>query len=404
MKAVGSAAAPLGVRWRADHAPPGARAACRRGAAARVPRRPCSALRLTPGSLAALPGSTESAQGLADAAARRSGPGALTPTQVVVDAGAPGAAGALPCTLPMERLADRLVRTRGLRRRPRLVGAVRLARTAATRASYVVGRHEFGDPPSRRLVGRLRTASCRPRVSRRTRVAVGGAAPQGVDFLARAYGAVRRCSSLVALLPDVRRCWRFAFRSLLLPLKAIVLNVLTGCRQLRSCSCVDLRLSADRGLGPDLPLRRAVRPLHGLRGVPRLAHARGLGRAVPTTQTAVATGLERTGGLITAAATRHGRVVRRLRGGQRSRPAAVRPRPRACGADRRDASSACSSSPRSWRSWDDGTGGSRGDPTGHGRCMRRRRREARARAHRGRSPASRWRSRPESPPSRRRCG
>ena len=44
-------------------------------------------------------------------------------------------------------------------------------------------------------------------------------------------------------------------------------------------------LAADRGVDPDLPLRRALRPVDGLRGLPALAHARGVGPAATTTST-----------------------------------------------------------------------------------------------------------------------
>ena len=44
-------------------------------------------------------------------------------------------------------------------------------------------------------------------------------------------------------------------------------------------------LGPDRGVDPDLPVRDAVRPLDGLRGLPALAHARGVGRDATTTST-----------------------------------------------------------------------------------------------------------------------
>ena len=60
-------------------------------------------------------------------------------------------------------------------------------------------------------------------------------------------------------------------------------------------------LRPDRRLDPDLPLRPAVRALDGLRGLPRHAHARGVGRGLDNAD-AVADGLERTGRIVTAAA------------------------------------------------------------------------------------------------------
>ena len=104
-----------------------------------------------------------------------------------------------------------------------------------------------------------------------------------------------------------------AFRSVLLPLKAVLLNLLTVAAVYGLLVVVfrwgvgaDLlgldKVAADRGLDPDLPLRDALRPLDGLRGLPRDAHARGVGRRRATTRRAVAHGLERTGRIVTAAA------------------------------------------------------------------------------------------------------
>ena len=52
----------------------------------------------------------------------------------------------------------------------------------------MVGRHEYGAPASRRLVERMRERLVpAARFPAGTECAVGGAAPKGVDFLARAY-------------------------------------------------------------------------------------------------------------------------------------------------------------------------------------------------------------------------
>ncbi len=97
------------------------------------------------------------------------------------------------------------------------------------------------------------------------------------------------------------------------------------------------RSGADRGLDPDLAVRHAVRPLDGLRGVPRVADARGLGRGGATTPRPSRSGWSAPGGVITAAALVMTVVVRRLRRRQRSGTAAVRPGPGARRPHRRDA-------------------------------------------------------------------
>jgi RND superfamily putative drug exporter len=90
----------------------------------------------------------------------------------------------------------------------------------------VAGRHEFGEQEAQRFVERLRAriipAAGFPEA---TRVAVGGAPAQGVDFLDRAYGAFPwLVGGLLALTYVVLLR---AFRSLLLPLKAVLLNLLS---------------------------------------------------------------------------------------------------------------------------------------------------------------------------------
>jgi RND superfamily putative drug exporter len=91
---------------------------------------------------------------------------------------------------------------------------------------WVVGRHEYGDPESRALVGRIRDRYLREaRFPPGTRVYVGGAPPQAVDYLDRTYTwfpwlvVVALALTYVVLLR--------AFRSLLLPLKAVILNALS---------------------------------------------------------------------------------------------------------------------------------------------------------------------------------
>ena len=178
---------------------------------------PALGLRLTPVSLTGLPAGAESVRGfvaLRDAA----GPGAPTPTQVVVDGNGP-AARAAAARLVDALVADPETIVVASGRRPPY------AAPGATRI-VVVGRHDYAAPETRALVRRLRDrlvpAAGFPGG---VRVEVGGVPAEGVDFLGRTYGAfpwlvggVLALTFLVLLR---------AFRSVLLPLKAIVLNALT---------------------------------------------------------------------------------------------------------------------------------------------------------------------------------
>jgi uncharacterized membrane protein YdfJ with MMPL/SSD domain len=98
-----------------------------------------------------------------------------------------------------------------------------------------------------------------------------------VDFLARAYGAFPWL--VLGVLALTYLLLMRTFRSMLQPLKAMVLNVLSVAASYGVLVLVfrfgvgkDLlglyTVPADRGLDPDLPVRDALRPLDGLRGLP----------------------------------------------------------------------------------------------------------------------------------------
>ena len=147
--------------------------------------------------------------------------------------------------------------------------------------------HDYGTDEAKKLAAaaapRLRA---RRRASAAPRVFAGGGPPAGVDFIDRAYGVFPWL--VLGVLALTYLVLMRAFRSLLLPLKAVILNLLSvGATY--GLLVVAFRWGAgaviglpqaepDRGLDPDLPVRDAVRALDGLRGVPALAHARDLRR------------------------------------------------------------------------------------------------------------------------------
>ncbi len=182
-------------------------------------------LRLSPGSLSSLPPSMEATRGLA-ALSNAFGPGALTPTEIVVDAGRPGGAQRPEVHAAVERLVDRLFHDSEVyvvatgRKTPYVSPAGRYARVV------VIGRHEYGQPASQRLVARIRDNLVpAARFPAGTQVLAGGAPPKGVDFLARTY-AFFPWLVLIALVLTYLVLTR-AFRSLLLPLQAVLLNLLS---------------------------------------------------------------------------------------------------------------------------------------------------------------------------------
>ena len=185
---------------------------------------PVLALRTTPGSILALPRS-EAVRG-AEALADGVGAGAVTPAEVVVDTGRPGAGVRGPARAAVARLTagiardpEAMVVANGVRP-PYVAGDGRYTRV------LVAGRHEFGHPAALAFVHRLRDELVpRARFPESAIVATGGVPAQGVDFLDRLYawfpflvGAVLALTAVVLAR---------AFRSVVLPVKAVVLNLLS---------------------------------------------------------------------------------------------------------------------------------------------------------------------------------
>jgi RND superfamily putative drug exporter len=272
---------------------------------------PVFGLQLTPGSASGIPRYPQAVRGF-DVLKRAVGPGALSPTQIVVDAGHPGAARRPEVVRAVVQLATRI-------RADREVATLRFApvppfvdRSGRYAELIVAGRHEYGDEASQRFVHRLRD-SLIPSVAfpAGVQALAGGGPPQGVDFLTQAYryfpwlvGAVLVLTYLLLMR---------AFRSMLLPLKAVVLNLLSV-----AAAYGMLVLVFRWGVGSDvLGLYQASQVegwipiflfamLFGLSMdyevflVTRMREEWDSGR---DNRDAVAYGLERTGRIVTAAAT-----------------------------------------------------------------------------------------------------
>ncbi len=187
---------------------------------------PIFAIQLTPGSAGGgVPKSPEAIRGF-EVLRGALGPGAVAPTQIVIDAGRPGAVAAAAVQAPLAGLIERVREDPEIRRvtyrpaPPFIDPSGRYARV------IIVGRHDYGDPPSQALARRLR-AKLVPSVHfpADVRVLTGGSAPAGIDFLDRAYGAFPWLVIAVLVLTFV--LLMRAFRSVLLPVKAVLLNLLS---------------------------------------------------------------------------------------------------------------------------------------------------------------------------------
>jgi putative drug exporter of the RND superfamily len=181
---------------------------------------PVLALELTPGSAQGIPQTPSSVRGL-NVLRAAVGPGALSPTQIVV-AGAqtPGVQPAL-ARLRTSLEADPEVAFVQMGGGPRFVDS-----SGRYAQMIVAGKHEYGDPPAQSFVHRLRgTLIPNANFPPDARVYAGGGPPQGVDFLTKSYNAFPWL--VLAVLVFTYLLLMRAFRSVILPLKAVLLNLLS---------------------------------------------------------------------------------------------------------------------------------------------------------------------------------
>ncbi len=186
---------------------------------------PVAWLQLTPGATAGIPQYPQSVRGLS-VLERVLGPGAVAPAQVLVDTGRPGGVDSPQVRAAVGRLVREVGRDPEATATYYVPGGRFIDPTHRYAQVIVATRHEYGSEQAQSFARRLRGelipgASFPPG----TRVWAGGAPPQGVDFLDQAYGAfpwlVAGVLGLTYLL--LMR----AFRSFLLPLKAVILNLLS---------------------------------------------------------------------------------------------------------------------------------------------------------------------------------
>ncbi len=186
---------------------------------------PVLGLKLTPGSASGIPQFPQSVRGF-NLLKHSIGPGAISPSQVVVDSGRPGGVRAPDVQAAIGSLAARIKadpETAALRVAPRPPFVDPSGRYEEL---IVAGRDEYGSEAAQsfvhRLRGRLVPAAQFPSG---VRVLAGGGPPQGVDFLDRAYRYFPWLVAAVLVLTYL--LLMRAFRSMVLPLKAVILNLLS---------------------------------------------------------------------------------------------------------------------------------------------------------------------------------
>jgi RND superfamily putative drug exporter len=264
-------------------------------------------LATTPGSSFGIPRHPQAVAGF-DVLRQAVGAGAVAPTQVVVDSGR--ADGAVS---PQVRAA--IGRLRASVRADLEVAGLRAGVALDPTKRYALltsyGKHDYGEPEEQSFAKRLRsTLIPNARFPSGARVLAGGAPPQGVDFLHQSFTLFPWL--IIGVLVLTYLLLMRAFRSLLLPLKAVVLNLLSV-----GASYGMLVVVFKWGVGHDLLGLYQFGQVEGWIPIFLFAMLFGLSMdyevflvtrmretwdAGADNPTAVAHGLERTGRIVTAAA------------------------------------------------------------------------------------------------------
>ena len=184
---------------------------------------PAFSLQVGPGSNDGIPQGLESVQGL-NVLSEAVGEGKLAPSDIVVDTGKVNGSSSPQIQAAVQRLIA------GLRADEEVAevatGSVETDATGRYLHLQASGRTEYGSAESQAFVDRLRDgivpAAGFPKPAE---VYAGGGPASGVDFLDTTYGAFPWLVLAVLLLTYV--LLMRAFRSVLLPLKAILLNLLS---------------------------------------------------------------------------------------------------------------------------------------------------------------------------------
>jgi RND superfamily putative drug exporter len=185
---------------------------------------PALALQLTPGSTFGIPRTPQAVEGF-DVLRGAVGPGAVAPAIVLVTAKS-GTVRDPAVEAAVGRLAAELKRDPEVAAVAAPPGGRYVDSTGRYRQVAIAGRHDYGFPEAQAFVHRLRGRIIpAARFPACVDVIAGGAPAQGVDFLHRAYRYFPPLIAAVLLLSYV--LLMRAFRSLLLPLKAVLLNLLS---------------------------------------------------------------------------------------------------------------------------------------------------------------------------------
>jgi RND superfamily putative drug exporter len=185
---------------------------------------PVLTLQLGPGSNQGIPQNLEAVQGN-NVLTAAVGAGAVAPSDIVVDTGRAGGATDAETVAAKKRLISELKADPEVGGIDDGTGPQYVDSSGRYIHFKVIGKHEYGVPAAQHFVHRLRDdLEPAARFPKSDRVYAGGGPPSGVDFLSLTYGTFPWLV-LAVLLATYVLLMR-AFRSIVLPLKAILLNLL----------------------------------------------------------------------------------------------------------------------------------------------------------------------------------
>ena len=182
-------------------------------------------LQFTPSSLSAIPSQLDSAK-VISMATQQIGPGVITPYSLVIDLGRPGIATSSEVDVARLKFAKVLLTN------PEAYIVASDKTKAFIDSSgqylrlYIVGRHDLGSNEAKQFVGELRQKYI-PQATfpAGTRIYLGGAPAQGADLLDALGKSIPWILGLAITL--IYLLLLRAFRSILLPLKAILLDLIS---------------------------------------------------------------------------------------------------------------------------------------------------------------------------------
>lgn len=182
-------------------------------------------LQVTPSALTTIPADLESSRAL-NMVTERVGPGIITPTQIIIDLGHPNLATTSRIDTARTELAKRILKDNEVFVVATGVKPPYVDSTGQYLRIFVIGRHIFGAPASQQLVHDLRAQYIKNSTfPASTTFYLGGVPPQGRDLLTSIYASFPPIVFLAlffAYLILVR-----AFRSIILPLKAILMDLIS---------------------------------------------------------------------------------------------------------------------------------------------------------------------------------